>query len=73
MTVTTPTTPRERTTTEPLVGSWIAFIRAMEAHYAAGVRQTDAEVRTVAVQLAAFGVQPATSLPSQQELAATAR
>jgi hypothetical protein len=73
MTVTTPTAPRERPPPQLLVGAWIGFIRAMEEHYAAAVRQTDAEVRAVAEQLAACGVQPPTSRPSQQERAATAR
>jgi hypothetical protein len=73
MTVTTPRAPQERTPHAPFVTHWIAFIWAMEDHYAAPVRQTDAEVRAVAAQAAAFGVHPPTSLPSHSELVTTAR
>jgi hypothetical protein len=73
MGVTMPTAPQEHTTHARLVRAWIGFIRGMEDHYTAAVRQTDAEVRAVAEQAAAFGVQPPTSLPAPQELAATAR
>ena len=62
-----------RTPHATLVPHWIAFIRATEDHYAAAVRQTDAEVRAVAEQVAAFGVQPPTARPSQREVVGTAR
>jgi hypothetical protein len=73
MTVATPSAPQQRTPHAALVPHWIAFIRAMEDHYAATERQTDAEVRAVAEQVAAFGVPPPTSLASPQEAADTAR
>jgi hypothetical protein len=65
--------PRERTPQATLVRHWIAFIRATEDHDAAAVRQTDAEVRAVAEQVAAFGVQPPTARPSQQEVVGATR
>jgi hypothetical protein len=73
MSVTTPTALRDHPPPEPLVRAWIDFIRAMEDHYAAEVRQTDAEVRTAAEQVAACGVQPPMALPAQRELAVTTR
>jgi hypothetical protein len=73
MTVATPSAPRERTSHATLVTHWIAFIRATEDYYAAAVRQTDAEVRAVAEQVAACGVHPPTSRPSPQEAVGTAR
>jgi hypothetical protein len=73
MPVATPNAPRERTSHATLVPHWIAFIRAMEDHAAATERQTDAEVRAVAEQVAAFGVQPPTARPSPQAVVGTAR
>ena len=73
MTATRPTAPQERTTPASLVGQWMDFIRAMEDHCGAAVRQTDAEVRAVAEQVAAFGIQPATSSAAHEGLIPTAR
>ncbi len=73
MTVATPSAPQQRSPPATLVTHWIGFIRATEDHYAATECQTDAEVRAVAEQVAAFGVPPPTSRPSPQEVAGTAR
>jgi hypothetical protein len=38
--------------------AWITFLRAMEGHYDAPVRQTPAELRTAAAWAACVGLQP---------------
>jgi hypothetical protein len=53
-----------------LVDAWVAFIRAMEAHYDAPVRLAPAEVRTAATWAAALGQAPPAAPVSQRDLAA---
>jgi hypothetical protein len=50
--------PRVEALSQPLIEDWTTFIRAMEAYYAAPVRQTPAEVLAAASWAACVGLHP---------------
>jgi len=50
--------PRAEAPSQPLIEEWATFIRAMEEHYPAPVRQTPEEVLTAANWAARFGLHP---------------